>query len=419
MIRRHLEPLLLEALRQFPVVLLTGARQVGKSTLVQALCRGPWKASYLTLDDRTLLDAALTDPDGLIAAHPGPIAVDEVQRAPDLLRAIKLQVDRQRRPGRFLLTGSANILTLKTVAETLAGRIALHQLHPFAEAELRRRPATSKLLFRLFDATDPLHLLTQAVQQHPAITSPALLGRLAQGGYPDPALTKSPSARSRWFEAYRTTYIERDIVQLQAIERLPEFGRLMQLAAARTGQVLNFANLGRDAGLPYVTLRRYMHILEQTYQIALVPPFFANLSKRLAKAPKLYWTDTGMAAHLLALPNADALARSPWLGALVETWVAQELQKLIALTPTPLQLYGWRPQQGLEVDFLVARGPRFLAFEVKWGHTVDRTALAAFQALETQLGSSLQLSLVLYGGRDVVALGPRRFAVPLSAFFSA
>ena len=127
MIKRHLESLVLEALQQFPVVLLTGARQVGKSTLVQALCRGAWPASYLTLDDRTTLDAALTDPDGFIAANPGPVAIDEIQRAPDLLRAIKLQVDRHRKPGRFLITGSANILTLKTVSETLAGRIALHQ----------------------------------------------------------------------------------------------------------------------------------------------------------------------------------------------------------------------------------------------------------------------------------------------------
>ncbi len=155
MIQRHLAPLVLESLADFPVVLLTGARQVGKSTLVHALCARQWKATYLTLDTRALLDAALTDPDGLIAAQPGPVAIDEVQRAPDLLRAVKLQVDRRREPGRFLLTGSANVLTLKHVSETLAGRIALHQLHPFSYAELHRQTTPPTIVQRLFAARDP------------------------------------------------------------------------------------------------------------------------------------------------------------------------------------------------------------------------------------------------------------------------
>ena len=145
MLERHIEPIVLDSLKNFPVVLLTGARQVGKSTLVESLCRKKWKAAYLTLDDRNLLDMALTDPDGLIASHAGPLAIDEVQKAPDLLRAIKLSVDRNRKPGRFLLTGSANILTLKNVSETLAGRIVLHELYPFSFSELSKRPRSQVL----------------------------------------------------------------------------------------------------------------------------------------------------------------------------------------------------------------------------------------------------------------------------------
>lgn len=418
MIRRHLEPLVLEALRQFPVVLVTGARQVGKSTLVQALCRGPWPASYLTLDDRATLDAALTDPDGFIAANPGPVAIDEIQRAPDLLRAIKLQVDRQRKPGRFLITGSANILTLKTVSETLAGRIALHQLHPFSDAELRRHPSPPTILQRLFQSPGPLAALRSLRADRPR-SSRQMLAGILHGGYPDPSLATQPSARARWFEAYRATYIERDIVQLSAIERLPEFGRLMLLAAARTGQVLNFADLGRDAGLPYVTLRRYMQVLEQTYQVRLISPFFANLSKRLSKAPKLYWTDTGMAAHLLDLDDLHALERSPKLGALVETWVAQELQKLISVAPVPMRLYGWRLQSGHEVDFLIEHGQRLVALEVKWGRSIDRALLKMSQTLQDQWGKQFLVGVVLYGGDEVVALGPKRVAVPLGTFFSS
>jgi predicted AAA+ superfamily ATPase len=416
MIQRHLESLILESLTDFPVVLVTGARQVGKSTLVQALCRRAWKASYLTLDDRTLLDAALTDPDGLLAAQSGPVAIDEVQHAPDLLRAVKLQVDRHRQPGRFLLTGSANVLTLKHVSETLAGRIALHQLHPFSYAELHRQGRPSTVLHRLFAVSDPSAFL-QELSKTKARSSQALLPQMLHGGYPTPALAEKASVRTQWFEAYRKTYIERDILELQTIERLPEFSRLMLLAAARTGQILNFADLGRDAGLPYVTLRRYMQLLEQTYQVTLVPPYFANVSKQLAKAPKLYWNDTGMAAHLLGIHDVEALSRHPKLGALVETWVAQELMKLLALSPEPMRLYGWRLQSGPEVDFLIERGDRLLAIEVKWGRQLDPSVLRSVRWLQGQLGRRLILSIVLYGGEDVLALGPQLVAVPYDVFF--
>ena len=418
MIQRHLEPLVLEALRQFPAVLVTGARQVGKSTLVQAMCRGSWKASYLTLDDRPTLDAALTDPDGFMAANPGPVAIDEIQRAPDLLRAMKRQVDRRRKRGQFLLTGSANLLTLKTVSETLAGRIALHQLHPFSDAELARRPSPSALLPRLFQSKDAGAVLRGLRVSRPR-SRDQVLSRILRGGYPDPALATQPAARRRWFEAYRATYIERDIMQLTAIERLPEFGRLMLLAAARTGQALNFADLGRDAGLPYVTLRRYMQALEQTYQVTLVSPFFTNVSKRLSKMPKFYWSDTGMAAHLLDVHDLDALERHPKLGALVETWVAQELQKLISVAPIPMRLYGWRLQSGQEVDFLIEHGQRCVALEVKWGRSIDRTVLNTFQTLHTQWGDRFVAGMVLYGGEAVVALGPKLVAVPLGTLFNA
>lgn len=416
MIQRHLESLLLESLTDFPVVLITGARQVGKSTLVQALCQRQWKASYLTLDDRTLLDMALTDPDGLIAANPGPVAIDEVQRAPDLLRAVKLQVDRQQQPGRFLLTGSANVLTLKHVSETLAGRIALHQLHPFSYAELHRQEAPSTVLQRLFAASDPRALM-QELSQAKARTSQSLLSHILHGGYPAPALSMKTSLRTKWFEAYRKTYIERDILELQTIERLPEFSRLMLLAAARTGRVLNFADLGRDAGLPYVTLRRYMQLLEQTYQVTLVPPYFANVSKQLAKAPKLYWNDTGMASYLLGMHDVEALSRHPKLGALVETWVAQELLKLLALSPEPMRLYGWRLQSGPEVDFLIEQGDRLVAIEAKWGRHLDQSTVNAVRMLQEQLGTRLVLSVVLYGGDEVFALGPQLIAVPYDVFF--
>ena len=415
MIQRHLEAILSDSLRSFPVVLITGARQVGKSTLVQSLCHGKRKARYLTLDDRNLLDAALTDPDGLIASHEGPVAIDEIQRAPDLLRAIKLTVDRHRKPGRFLLTGSANILTLKNVSETLAGRIALHELYPFSFAEFSRKPNPSGILKAVFYSKRPEELLNYFKKFKAPKES--IASRVLLGGYPEPSLSKKPSMRARWFESYRKTYIERDIQEISAIERLPDFNRLMTLAAARTGQALNFSELGRDSGLPYITLRRYMNILEQTYQIFLVPPFFANVSKRLMKAPKLYWTDTGIASHLLDIHDKNHLQRNPKWGALLETWVASELKKLIALESEPMSLYGWRTQTGQEVDFLVEKGGRFLAIEVKSGQHIDKTALNSFKTLRESLGNNLIFGLVLYGGKEITPLGEKLLAVPYEFFF--
>jgi len=415
MIERHLEPIIAESLGSFPVVLITGARQVGKSTLVESLCRKKWKGVYLTLDNRNLLDAALTDPDGFIDAYKGRVAIDEIQRAPDLLRAIKLTVDKDRRPGRFLLTGSSNVLTLKKVSETLAGRIALHELYPFSFSEFSRDPKPSSILKEIFyskGTPSAAHLFRR--------TTPSkenLLNRVLNGGYPEPSLSKKSVIRTRWFESYRKTYIERDIQEISAIERLPDFGRLMVLAAARTGQVLNFSDLGRDSGLPYITLRRYMNIFEQTYQVFSVQPFFTNVSKRLMKAPKLYWTDTGIVSHLLDIHDVGHLQRNPKFGAIIETWVASELKKLIALEDGSMNLYGWRTQSGHEVDFLIEKGGRFLAIEVKASQQVDKSVINSFKTLNESLGKNLISGIVLYRGREILSLGEKLMAVPYESFF--
>ena len=204
MIRRHLQARILDSLRHFPVVLVTGARQVGKSTLVQALAQGDWQARYLTLDDRAVLDTALRDPDGLIAGIPAPLVLDEVQRAPDLLRAIKLGVDRDRKPGQYLLTGSANLMTLKTVSESLAGRLALHELHPFSWSELAQaKPPTT--LRDLFEIKDVKLLLSRWPRRTASGHRGAIERLILSGGFPTPALMDSEAARHEWFAAYRQT----------------------------------------------------------------------------------------------------------------------------------------------------------------------------------------------------------------------
>lgn len=413
---RHITPLLRASLEHFPAVLLTGARQVGKSTLVQMLA-GEHRITYRTLDDRVVLDAALRDPDGFIAGHPDPLILDEIQRAPDLLRAIKLAVDRDRRPGRFLLTGSANVVTLARVSETLAGRVALHELFPFSFAESQERQPTAVL--DILFAGENVQGVRRSFVQEGAEHLPRLpQEHILHGGYPTPCLEKNDDSRRRWFASYRTTYVERDVRDIRAIEHLSDFHRLLTAAAARTGQLVNFADVGRDAGIPYATLRRYMQMLEQTYQVCFVPPFFANVPKRLVKSPKLYVSDTGMACALLGIDRWQTLEAHGRVGAMVETWVAAELRKMIAVSRYPLTLYGWREYGGAEVDFLMCSGDRFVAIEVTHSSRIDHRKLVALDRLRSALGNRLICEIVLYGGSDAIALDDRRLAVPLTFFFA-
>jgi hypothetical protein len=416
MLGRHIERTILESLRHFPAVLLVGARQVGKSTLAQALAGGPWPARYVTLDERTVLDAALKNPDGFVQSLAAPVVLDEVQRAPDLLRAVKLVVDRQRAPGRFLLTGSANVLTLSTVAETLAGRVAVHELHPFSWTEWQARPA-SRIIDQLFAAESAAALLADLRRTSSVERTNEVRRFIVSGGFPTPALMESAAARRTWFDSYRQTYVERDLRDLANIVNLPDFGRLMTTLALRTAQLLNVAELSRDVGLPTTTLRRYMHLLAQTFQVAALPPYAANVAKRLVKTPKVYLSDTGMAGHLAAADTWDTIERRHFVGALVETWVHAELRKLLALGAARTELTFWRTRTGHEVDFLLERGRTVVGIEVKWSSTIERRDLTGLESCRTLLRRRWHLGVLLHGGTEAVALDDRTVAVPFGVFF--
>jgi predicted AAA+ superfamily ATPase len=418
MIRRFLQEPLAASLRHFPVVLLTGARQVGKSTLAQAMISKSWPARYLTLDDRTVLDAALRDPDALIGEPSEPVILDEVQRAPDLLRAIKLSVDRNRAPGRFLLTGSANVLILSRVSESLAGRVGLHTLFPFSWAE-KKETRPSSILNLLFDSDTAAQVLRRLPARRASGDRRDLAAEIMIGGFPPAVLIDSAQARREWFSAYRQTYLERDLFNIQAIEHVPDFNRLLTLAAARTGRLLNMSDLARDCGLPFSTLRRYVGILETTYQVFFVRPFYANIGKRLAKTPKLYFQDTGMAGFLAGFDTWEGLERQGGAGAMVETWAAGELRKLIGVTDSRMQLYFWRTQTGQEIDLMIERSGRLVAFEVKWGSRVEDSTIRNLERCAADLKDALRLSVILYGGSEALALGPRVLAVPFEVFFGA
>jgi predicted AAA+ superfamily ATPase len=405
MIARYLEPVLEAALRQRPVVLLQGARQTGKTTLARAWADRAG-AMFLTLDDPVVYSAAVTDPAGLVAGQAGPLVVDEVQRVPELLRAIKLAVDRDRRPGRFLLTGSASVLAVPKVSESLAGRMELLTLWPLSERELGGTKGPT-LVDRLFG-------------DGPALKSrradPELKRRVLRGGYPE---VPSLGERTReWFTSYLATVLQRDVRDLARIEDLAALPRLFRVLASRTAGLLSYAGLSRDVGLPQTTLKRYFALLETTFLAQTLPAWHTNLGRRLVKAPKILLTDTGLAAGVLGL-DESRLAHEPELwGSLVETFVGMELMKQAGWSEVRPALHHFRSHSGDEVD-LVLEGPAgdLVGIEVKAGVQVSADDFRGLKVLAAARPRRFRAGVVLHTGREAVPFGDRLFALPVSALW--
>ncbi len=389
---------------------------MGKSTLVQKVCANSWVARYLSLDDRVVLDSALDNPDGLLRDLTGNIALDEVQKAPDLLRAVKLVVDRDRRPGRFLLTGSANVATLSAVSETLAGRAAVLTIHPFSIQESRGLGGAGTLIDELFSLRDAAAVI-DAVPEGGSLTDSEIKRFILSGGYPDPCLMESASVRDRWFASYRQTYVERDIRDVAGIGHVSDFSRLLAILAHRTGTMLNSSELSRQVGLPVTTLRRYFAVMTQTYQVFTLAPFNTNFSKRLVKTPKFFFSDTGFACHLAGLDDWNHLERQSRVGQMVETWIAAELRVALAHTGKSTALSYMRTVSGKEVDFVLERGDRVIGIEVKWGTSIGRNDLAGLVQLKQGIGERFAFGIVLYRGDEVVTMADGIVAIPFHRFF--
>ena len=347
MIPRNITPCLLEALADRPVVLLHGARQVGKSTLAVSLASGPHPARYVTLDDAAELAAAHSDPVGFIGRLSGPVVLDEIQRAPELLLSIKREVDRNRRPGRFLLTGSANVLFLPRLADTLAGRMEIHTLWPLSQGEIEGvRDGFVDAVF-----SDTLPPVTGDGEPWTR-----LIERIVRGGYPEVVREEAPAARQAWFGSFVTTVLQREVREISNIEALTAMPRLLALLAARAGGLLNISDLSRSLGIPLTTLKRYLALLETTFLIQTLPAWAANLGKRLAKAPKVVLTDTGLMTYLLGLAP-DRLSLEPtFRGPLLETFAAMEIRKQITWSETQPSMLHFRTSAGHEVDLVLEIG---------------------------------------------------------------
>ena len=390
------------ALAAMPAVVVTGLRQSGKSTFLQRE-RGLAGRRYLTLDDPAQLAAARSDPEAFVRSE-APLTVDEAQKCPELLTAIKREVDRARRPGRFLLSGSANFALLKGITETLAGRALYLTLHPFTRRELAGKLAVTPFIRRAFEAGEPPRRCTAG-----GVAARAIV----EGGLPPVCLGEAPSP-ALWFKGYEQTYLERDVRELARIGDLVPFRTLLLLTAFRTAQVLSVSELGRDAKLNAATTTRYLSLLEASFVMRRLSPFLANRASRLIKSPKIYIADSGLACHLAGIDASRLRAGDPLSGALLETYVAQNLAAILEADWPEARLGFWHVQGRHEVDFVIEAGRDCIAVEVKaaarWTDR-DLTGLRAFLDKTPRC----RAAILGYGGRDAVKLGDRLWAAPLAA----
>jgi uncharacterized protein len=410
MLVRNLTSALLTALQDNPVVLLHGSRQSGKSTLVQALAAQGHPARYLTLDDAAVASAAAQDPGAFLAGLTGPVIIDEVQLAPGLFRAIKLEVDRQRTAGRFLLTGSADVLLVPKLAESLAGRMEILTLWPFSQGELRG--VREGFIDALFTA-GALPAIGSL-----AITRQELAEQMVAGGYPEITRRTNAARREAWFGSYITTILQRDVREMTHIEGLTQMPRLLALLAAQAGGLVNVAGLSRDIGMAQPTLNRYLTLLQATHLYQPLAAWTSSTRRRLIRREKVYLNDTGLHAYLRGLDAPRVAAVSPEIGGLLEAFVGQELRKQMGWSRVKPALYFYRTAEGREVDFVLEdRGGRIVGVEVKAATQLHGEDLRGLADLADAVGPRFVRGVVLYLGREAVAFGANVHAVPVDALW--
>ncbi|MCZ7663867.1 MAG: ATP-binding protein [Thermoleophilia bacterium] len=411
MLPRHAGDIVVKRLGAFRVVVVTGARQVGKSTLARLVVE-QLGGTYLTLDDPLTLSEAVRDADGLVASAGGLTVIDEVQRAPDVLRAVKLSVDRDPTPGRFLLTGSANLLGMRTVTESLAGRAAYLELLPLSWSEMagKTRPRAMDDAF----SADSAEQFAASLAPVGSNAAEEARQRALSGGMPE-AFRLDVDNRRAWYDGYRRTFLERDLRQLSEISRVPEFGRVLSLALLRSGGLLNKSDVAADAQVSHSTVDRYLNLLQVAYQIRLLQPFFHNVAKRLVKSPKLYAVDSGAAAWAANAFDWRAAVASAKDGALLETFALSDVMAWDGLSGAS-RYHFWRTGAGAEVDLVIERGEQVVALEVKSTATLTRNDVSGLRALRADLGDRFRLGIVAHLGQDVRVIDRTIVAVPLASF---
>jgi uncharacterized protein len=407
---RNLTAKLEKSLTRSPAVLLDGARQTGKSTLVKQIGKNLFNAKYVSLDEPEQLAGAIRSPATFVDDLSEHVIIDEIQRAPEIFLPLKKSIDEHRKPGRFLLLGSANVLMLPRLSESLVGRLIIHTLQPLSQGELQDR--LEDFVDAAFASTLPLI--------DSSINWKQLIRRICVGGYPEivsAAGTDMEFARE-WFSSYVRTLIERDVREISQVDSLRTFPQLLSVLSQRAAMPANFAEVGRICGIAKTSLLRYISLLESLFVISFIPAWFANRETRLIKSAKLIFTDGGLHSYIarksLSLLQEDRSAAGP----IVENFVGAELIKQLSWSKTNARLYHFRTQDGKEVDFVLEddRG-RLVGVEVKCANTIHSSDIANCNALQEACGSRLLRCIVLYTGAHSVRLAKNIIAMPISALW--
>lgn len=394
------------ALSDTRVVLISGPRQAGKTTLARAVAGAGW--TYLNLDDAVTLEAARTDPVGFVRDLDRAV-IDEVQRAPELLLSIKHSVDEDSRPGRFILTGSANIMTIPQVADSLAGRMEVLRLYPLSRSEvIGHRP---RFLDSLFSQQIP------AARE--AAVGTALIDMVLKGGFPEAIGRANESRRRTWLSSYSDAIVKRDVRDIASAHKLDEMPKLLRILAEHSGQLTNFNEMGSKIGLDSKTVQRYVGILEQIFVVHRIEPWFTNRLKRISKSPKLHFIDSGLLAAVRGVSAASIRNDRRLLGPLLETFVVSEILKQASWSEERRLVMHFRDRDKDEVDIVVENeAGEIVGIEVKASATVIADDFKGMKVLQSVLGKKFKAGVVLYDGSRAVPFGANRWAVPMPCLWS-
>ncbi|MGB5716840.1 MAG: ATP-binding protein [Gammaproteobacteria bacterium] len=405
---RFTEQALLEALLDTPAVLIHGSRQCGKTTLAQST-GDKLGYHYISFDDDNQLQAAKADPVGFVQSLPEKIILDEIQRIPELFTSIKISIDQNRKPGRFILTGSANVLLLPQLADSLAGRMEIIQLRPLAQCEIAgQKPAFIDQLLNADFGKNPNQCKYTRLGE-------SLAEIICQGGYPAAIARRTAKRRDVWYRDYIRTIIQRDVQDIANIQNLDILPKLLALAASQTARLFNAADLASPFSISRPTIREYLALLEQIFLIEQLQPWHSNRLSRLIKTPKMHLTDTGLACSLLGVNSQTLWKDKTLLGQLLETFIYQELRKYADWHHESLNFYHFRNKDKVEVDIIVQQGRRLTGIEIKASATVTQSDFKALNKLKKACGELFSAGVVFYDGETVLPFGNKLFAVPISA----